>query len=132
MSHKYGFDAATDFLHDAGESMSRGGNLKVKATDLADSAPQINGQSTSKSGRINLKKVAEVLADYGLDPTVEIVNVLPELDVELRAKVMLELIQYCQPKLKSVEVNATVTELPAAERERRLNYLMGKVTGGTE
>ena len=128
MGHrKRGFDPAGDWLEDHGETMRRGNFLKVKATDLAESAPQVKGnQAAKRPGRINLRKVAEVLSDSGLDPTVEIVKILPELDSDLQAKVMLELIQYCQPKLKSVEVNATVTELTPEQRQARIDQLLKK------
>ncbi len=73
-----------------------------------------------KPGRINLKAVAEVLADRGLDPTEAIVDILrpidPEtgepvaskLDPEVQARILNELLQYTQPKLKSSEVKAKV------------------------
>lgn len=71
--------------------------------------------------KFNLRPVIEVLEEYGLDPTAEIAKVLgktrkvkgkdgqPDEEVHLvegvdRAKVLTELIQYVQPKLKSVEM----------------------------
>lgn len=98
-------EAASQWLAEHGEQFEKGNTLKVSATDLAESAPQVDGRACSKKGGINLRKVAEVLEEYGMDPTVEIVKVLPELDDALKAKVMLELLQYTQPKLRSVEVS---------------------------
>ena len=129
MSHLH--DPAAKFLEEHGENIRRGNELQIKnqATDLADSAVQIDRRSSSRKGGINLRKVAEVLTEYGMDPTVEILNVLPELDPDLKAKVMLDLLQYCQPKLKSVEmrVDGTVTSMTPAEREARLIELQKKV-----
>ena len=141
MAHKYGFDAATDFLYDHGENMRRGGFMtvrtkkeeKVKATDLASSGAEIGGTTTgTQTVRIDLRKVADVLAENGMDPTAEIVKILPLLEPELKARVMLEMLNYCQPKLKAVEINATVTEMSSEERQKRLMYLLEKVNGSSE
>lgn len=71
-------------------------------------------------GKINLKMVAEVLVAHGMDPTEEIVKILrptdPEtglrvpsrLPVDVQARVLGDLLQYCQPKLKSVEISGSV------------------------
>lgn len=88
-----------------------------------------NQTRATPRGRINLKAVAEVLQERGLDPTSEIVDVLeakrivkvfdkalgmeveveePVLDPDTRARINLELLQYVQPKLKSIEVKAKV------------------------
>jgi hypothetical protein len=76
-------------------------------------------RSAKKPGRINLRAVSEVLQDRGLDPTEELVNIIApldengepkasELDAEVRARILNELLQYTQPKLKSVEIRAKV------------------------
>lgn len=64
--------------------------------------------SNSKSGKINLRAVAEVLSDLGLDPAVELVRVVQAgtLPPDIHARILNELLQYTQPKLKSVEVRA--------------------------
>ena len=74
------------------------------------------GPQTRHPAKINLRAVAEVLKDNGLDPTEEIVKVLQAVDKEgrpvipsdLRAKINLELLQYIAPKLKSIEVKAKI------------------------
>lgn len=139
MSYKHGVDPAGDFLVAAGDSLHRGNCLRTEpaksATTLAESAPQIKGNTKGRRGPgINLRKVADVLEEEGLDPTVEIVRVVKGdlLDPGLKAKVMLELLSYVQPKLKSVEINATVTELSPEERQKRLAYLLGKANGSSE
>lgn len=126
-------DPAATWLEGHGESFRNGNELQVakSATDLAESAPQIPPGGVPKKSGINLRKVAEVLAEYNMDPTVEIVKVLPQLDDALKAKVMLELIQYIQPKLKSIEVNATVQELTPEQAKKRLAHLMGKASSGS-
>lgn len=69
-------------------------------------------RSSKRPGRINLRAVAEVLSERGLDPTDEIVTILEArddkgrymLDADTRARIQLELLQYVQPKLKSIEI----------------------------
>jgi hypothetical protein len=82
--------------------------------------PRIPRNRTSrKPGRINLKAVSEVLAERGLDPTEAIIDILcpvddegqpmdSMLDADTRARVLSDLLQYTQPKLKSIEVKAKV------------------------
>jgi hypothetical protein len=77
-------------------------------------------RSSRRPGRINLKAVAEVLAERGLDPTEAIIDILqptdPEtgealpcrLDADVQARVLNELLQYTQPKLKSIEVKGSI------------------------
>jgi hypothetical protein len=73
-------------------------------------------RSSRTPGRINLRAVAEVLAARGLDPTEELVDIVdavddrgrPILDPEVRARILNELLQYTQPKLKSIEVRGKV------------------------
>lgn len=80
-------------------------------------APLLPANRTNRRGaRINLKAVGEVLAARGLDPTEELIDILdavddkgrPVLDADVRARILNELLQYTQPKLKSVEVRAKV------------------------
>lgn len=107
MTKGYKLDPAAEFLAQHGESFERGDVMKVKhnATDLAESPAQIKGATKGRrGGGIDLKKVAEVLSAHGLDPTEEIVKVLPSLDASLKSRVLLELLNYCQPKLKAVEL----------------------------
>jgi hypothetical protein len=67
-------------------------------------------------GRINLKAVAEVLSERGLDPTEEIIEIIDGvdehgrhlIDADTRLRILNELLQYTQPKLKSVEIKAKV------------------------
>lgn len=77
-------------------------------------------KTANRPNRINLKAVAEVLMEQGLDPTEEIIRILrpvdPEtglplrclLDEDVQARILNELLQYTQPKLKSIEVRAKV------------------------
>jgi len=90
-------------------------------SDQRPEAPLIDPRrSTGKRlGRINLRAVAEVLAERGLDPTEAIVNILQpvgedgmplpcKLEPDVQARILNELLQYTQPKLKSVEIKAKV------------------------
>jgi len=116
------------------------------------SAPQLNGQRRSRSNtRINLRAVGEVLAEYGMDPAAEMVKILtaeepvldtdgapiydedgqpmtrPALDAEMRLRFMNELLQYTQPKLKSVDVKVDHTaDLTDEQLERRIALLLAK------
>lgn len=58
---------------------------------------------------INLRAVAEVLEQEGLDPTVEIVRVLKDADADLspdlRLKTLSTLLEYTQSKKKSLEIS---------------------------
>lgn len=68
-------------------------------------------QSTAKQyNRINLRAVGDVLSQSGLDPTVELVKILEsgKLPADIQARILNELLQYTQPKLKSIEIRAKV------------------------
>lgn len=62
--------------------------------------------SARKSGRINLKAVADVLSEHGLDPTVALVSIIRsgKLDVDVEARLLTTLLEYTQAKKKSVEI----------------------------
>jgi hypothetical protein len=66
--------------------------------------------NNTRAGRINLMAVADVLAEHGLDPAVELVKIVKtnKLPPDVTARVLNELLQYTQPKLKSVEVRGKV------------------------
>jgi hypothetical protein len=103
-------------------------------------------RSSRTPGRINLKAVAEVLEEHGLNPTEEIVKllrpigddgeVLPsKLDPDTRARVLLELQQYTAPKLKSVEIKgkiATAAFQVSPEQARAIaeEFLKSEAAGG--
>lgn len=93
------------------------------AGTLSTQTPPTNYTAGRKTGRakggINLRTVAAVLEEYGMDPTVEIIKILrpvddegnavpSKLDPDVQARILNELLQYTQPKLKSVEVKAKV------------------------
>lgn len=102
----------------------------------------------SRSERLNLRAVSDVLENYGLDPIEELAKVLvkeeparsrdgtpivdpdgkplmkPTLDIETRVKLLTELAQYTRPKLKSVEVVNKGPELTDDQIDRRLQALL--------
>ena len=116
------------------------------------SKPQLNGRNRSRSNtRINLRAVSEVLADYGMDPAAEMVRILtaeepvldtdgapildengepmtrPALDADTRLRFMNELLQYTQPKLKSVDVKIDHTaDLTDEQLDKRIALLLSK------
>ena len=87
----------------------------------------IKKRSSKKEGRINLRAVAEVLTDEGLDPASELIRIIRSgtLDAKTQASVLNELLQYTQPKLKAVEVKSKV-ELNDDQVDARLRELMSK------
>lgn len=126
------------------------GLATVEGADF--SAPQLNGKRKSRSNtRINLRAVSEVLADYGMDPAAEMVRILtaeepvldtdgapildengepmtrPTLDADTRLRFMNELLQYTQPKLKSVDVKIDHTaDLTDEQLDKRIGMLLAK------
>lgn len=106
-------------------------------------------RSSKRPGRINLQAVSEVLAARGYDPTEEILKLLtpvvdeegkelrPELDPDTRARMWNELLQYTQPKLKSVDVkvkgSVTVFDV-TGETARKIaeEYLLAQAAGEDE
>ena len=85
----------------------------------------IKKRSSKKEGRINLRAVAEVLTEEGLDPASELIRIIRSgtLDAKTQASVLNELLQYTQPKLKAVEVKNKV-ELNDDQVDARLKELM--------
>jgi hypothetical protein len=100
--------------------------------------------------RINLKAVAEACMDEGLDPATEITKALNKqiplfkngqqvfddnglpvmvhlVDSDTRLRTLNELLQYVQPKLKSVEVKMSGSlELSGEQLDQRLASLIAK------
>lgn len=105
--------------------------------------------SARKPGRINLKAVAEVLAERGYDPTEEILKLLDpgvdadgnpvaqKLDADVKARMWNELLQYTQPKLKSVEIKAKIAATTFDVTDEQAlsiakEFLITAVTGDAE
>lgn len=95
------------------------GEAADQAKDSLKKRQLISPSRTSRTpGRINLKAVAEVLQEAGYDPTAEILKLLTpqfdaegkplpdKLDADVKARMWNELLQYTQPKLKSIEVKS--------------------------
>jgi hypothetical protein len=105
--------------------------------------------------RINLKAVAEALVEEGLDPTVEMIRIMKAqrpvvtvtgkpvidpktkkqlmadvLDPDTKLRMLNELLQYTQPKLKSVEMKVSgALELTGEQLDTRLTALLRKAAG---
>lgn len=108
------------------------------------------GGRASRSGKLNLRAVSDVLEGYGLDPIEELAKVLttqephrardgtivkdengqpilkPVVDMDTKVKLLTELAQYTRPKLKSVEVVNKGPELTNEQIDRRLQALMAR------
>ena len=129
------------------------------AEDLEAAGPRTGrGHAKQRSAkdptRINLKAVAEALVEEGMDPTVEMIRILkaqrelkhdgkPVIDPKTKKPVMVdvldpdtklrmlnELLQYTQPKLKSVEMKVSgALELTGEQLDTRLQALLRKAAG---
>ena len=66
--------------------------------------------SSRKPGNINLRAVADALVQEGLDPAAELIKIIKSgsRDAKTQASVLNNLLEYVQPKLKSVEVKSKV------------------------
>ena len=69
---------------------------------------QLNGNRSRRGknkGGINMRAVAEVLHDYGLNPADEVIKLIvnDQIDDELKARLYMEMLEYCQPKLSRTE-----------------------------
>lgn len=55
---------------------------------------------------VNLRAVAEVLDEYGMNPAEEVIRLIREdrLDDEMKARLMMEMLEYVQPKLQRTEL----------------------------
>ena len=84
-----------------------------------------NAKSAKKPGRINLRAVAEALAEEGLDPATELIRIIQagSLEPKVQASILNELLQYTQPKLKSIEVKGKF-ELTEEQIDSRIQSLM--------
>lgn len=117
------------------------------------SSPRLGASRKSRTpGRINLRAVAEVLTEEGLDPAAEMVRILREqipvttrngdpvidpttgkqrmvdaVDPDTKLRMLNELLQYTQPKLKSVEVKVDPSsELTDEQLDKRITSLLQK------
>lgn len=97
-----------------------------------------------RPGSFNLRKVAEVLESYGLDPTetiaealVPVVTIDPDTGIEMhehrlsaeeRARLAMQLMEYLHPKLKSVDmkIDGTLAGMTQEQLDARLQLLLSK------
>jgi hypothetical protein len=133
----------------------------VPATALAESGVQINrrsirtdnrdGPKDPTKARLNVRKVAEVLTEHGLDPFAELAVILQKqqpvridgddvidprtgekkmehvLGDRERAHLLIELGQYVAPKLKAVEMKIEDNrELKGEELDAKIDALLAK------
>lgn len=114
-------------------------------------------KSLQGRGRLNLKAVADVLGQYGLDPADELAKILtkrkpvldgkgnpvidpetgeaktePVLPTDLALKTHLELLRYTRPQLKAVEVTMKEPELTDEQVNARIKALMARRSAATE
>ena len=130
-------------------------DLEVPTVAKPGRAHASNRSSSTKKGgelKINLKAVAEALVDEGYDPAVEIISILKKqipicdvngvpkvdpktklpmmrdaLDPDTKLRMLNEMLQYTQPKLKAVEVKLSGhLELTNEQLDSRLGMLFAK------
>lgn len=130
-------------------------DLAVPTAAKPSRAHASNKSSSTKKGgelKINLKAVAQALVDEGFDPAVEIISILkkqvpvydnsglPKIDSKTKAPIMRdaldpdtklrmlnELLQYTQPKLKAVEMKVSGhLDLTNEQLDSRLEMLFAK------
>ena len=75
------------------------------------------GRTKGVQNRKKIAKVAELLAEKCLNPTEEILRLMPELAPKDQVIAWLDLLSYCQPKLKAVEVSAAPNEILDGEED---------------
>ena len=118
-------------------------------------AKQTTSEGKGGDLRINLKAVSAALVDEGFDPAVEITKILKgevmtdddgkpvvhpvtgevmrtyRVDADVRLRMLNEVLQYTQPKLKAVEMKVSGTlDLTSEQLDNRLNMLLAKATKG--
>lgn len=108
-----------------------GGNGTRETEELPAAATKSRRAKLNKKGTdsLNLKAVAEVLALAGMNPAEEVIKVMQTsgaLDPKTRAMVALSLLEYIQPKLKSIEHKGNVGVDPDAVAAQ-LKALLAKV-----
>lgn len=136
-----GLDNTAGFWDD-----SQAGRPSGHSSEVGRGGRGHTGERTTANNKLhgfNIRGVAEVLASHGLDPTEAIVAALNEkkivrrdgeehlvhvLDAETRMKASLALLEYIQPKLKSVEVTNKGPELTDEQIDRRLEALLERST----
>ncbi len=115
-------------------------------------AVQTSGANKASRGlTMNLKAVSEALLEEGLDPATEFARVLKgrpllddngnqvidpqtgqparayDIDADVRVRMLSEILQYTQPKLKAVEVKLNgALELSSEQLDQRLSALLAK------
>ena len=114
-------------------------------------AKQITSQHKGGDLRINLKAVSAALVDEGFDPAVEITKILKgevmtddngepvihpitgevmrtyRVDADVRLRMLNEVLQYTQPKLKAVEMKVSgALDLTSEQLDKRLSMLLAK------
>ena len=130
-------------------------DLEVPTVAKPGRAHASNKSSSTKKGgelKINLKAVAQALVDEGYDPAVEIINILKKqvpiydnsglpkldpktkkpimrdaLDPDTKLRMLNEMLQYTQPKLKAVEMKISGhLDLTNEQLDSRLEMLFAK------
>jgi hypothetical protein len=120
-------------------------------TSIKSGTKHAQQRTSKKPFGINLKMVSEALIEEGMDPTLEMIRILKKevpvldangkprkdssgkpmmrsaLDDDTKLRTLNELLQYTQPKLKSVEMKLSGNlELTSEQLDNRLAMLLAK------
>ena len=128
-------------------------DLEAAGADTSSThARQVSASTKHNSPhRINLRAVSDALIEEGLDPAAEFARVLKgrpllddngrpvidpqtgeparvyDIDADVRVRMLSEILQYTQPKLKAVEVKMSGSlELSSEQLDQRLAALIAK------
>ncbi len=139
-------------FHANGTQLAANAKQLTGAHTRRDGRGQTSADAQANGAKFNLRAVREVLEDYGLDPFAELAQVLQRTETRKkrdaegnviegefeevhvisgvdRAKVLVELGQYVQPKLKAVEMKVEdVTKLSEEQIDQRLGKLLSKLS----
>jgi hypothetical protein len=129
----------------------------ASSEDLMTHGPKVGrsyptNKSSKRPLKINLMAVSEALVEEGLDPAVEFARILKgrplvdengeavmdpvtgqqarryDLDADVRVRMLSEILNYTQPKLKAIEVKMSGSlELTSEQLDQRLSSLLQKV-----
>lgn len=143
--------ARLDELNGAPPRLASSADLEAAGPKTGRAHPVAKSSGTRHPLKINLMAVSEALVEEGLDPAVEFARILKgrpifndegkavidpatgqpvrryDIDADIRARMLSEILQYTQPKLKSVEVKMSGSlELTSEQLDQRLGALLAK------
>ena len=143
--------ARLDELNGAPPRLASSEDLKAAGPKTGNTYPVRKSSGVRHPLKINLLAVSEALVEEGLDPAVEFARILKgrplvdengeavidpntgqqlrryDIDPDIRVRMLSEILNYTQPKLKAVEVKMSGSlELTSEQLDQRLGALLQK------